>query len=180
MKKNSDSKTWLQADTRQVLLRRALVKAMGYTTEDLEKPIVGIINTWAETNPGHYNFKQLAEAVKRGVWAAGGFPLEINTMSICEVFFDISSMIYRNQLAMTTEELIARHPFDGVVLIGSCDKNVPARWHVEQIVSKFGQSIRQERLTSRILKMLKAVCTEVLEPALLWEQPIVCNAQQKH
>lgn len=125
--KESTSKRWLSGRTRQVLLRRALVKTMGYTDEDLDKPIVGIINTWAETNPGHYNFRELAEAVKRGVWAAGGFPLEVNTMSICEVFFDISSLIFRNLLSMTTEELIERHPFDGVVLMGSCDKNVPAQ-----------------------------------------------------
>ena len=125
--KESTSKRWLSGKTRQVLLRRALVKTMGYTDEDLDKPIVGIINTWAETNPGHYNFRELAEAVKRGVWAAGGFPLEVNTMSICEVFFDISSLIFRNLLSMTTEELIERHPFDGVVLMGSCDKNVPAQ-----------------------------------------------------
>lgn len=124
---NSNSKTWLKPGTRQCLLRRALIKSMGYTDADLERPIVGIINTWAETNPGHYNFRQMADAVKRGVWAAGGFPLEVNTMSICEVFFDISSLIYRNLLSMTTEELIARHPFDGVVLLGSCDKNVPAQ-----------------------------------------------------
>lgn len=127
MKQPSNSKTWLSGKTRQVLLRRALVKSMGYTDEDLAKPIIGIINTWGETNPGHYHFRQLAEAIKRGVWAAGGFPLEINTMSICEVFFDISSLVYRNLLSMTTEELIARHPFDGVVLIGSCDKSVPAQ-----------------------------------------------------
>ena len=125
--KESTSKRWLSGKTRQVLLRRALVKTMGYTDEDLDKPIVGIINTWAETNPGHYHVRQLAEAVKRGVWAAGGFPLEVNTMSICEVFFDISSLIFRNLLSMTTEELIERHPFDGVVLMGSCDKNVPAQ-----------------------------------------------------
>ncbi len=124
---NSNSKKWLKPGTRQCLLRRALIKSMGYTDADLERPIVGIINTWAETNPGHFHFRQLADAVKRGVWAAGGFPLEVNTLSICEVFFDISSLIYRNLLAMTTEELIARHPFDGVVLLGSCDKSVPAQ-----------------------------------------------------
>ncbi len=124
---NSTSRKWLKPGTRQCLIRRGLVKSMGYTDADLDRPIVGIINTWAETNPGHYHFRQLAEAVKRGVWAAGGFPLEVNTLSICEVFFDISSLIYRNLLAMTTEELIARHPFDGVVLLGSCDKSVPAQ-----------------------------------------------------
>ena len=80
-----------------------------------------------DVRAGKEIFRQLSEAVKRGVWAAGGFPLEVNTMSICEVFFDLSSLIYRNLLSMTTEELIARHPFDGVVLIGGCDKNIPAQ-----------------------------------------------------
>lgn len=124
---NNYSDKWKKRGNRQALLRNALLKSMGYTDKDIEKPIVGIINTWAETNPGHVHFRQLSEAVKRGVWAAGGFPLEVNTMSICEVFFDISSMIYRNLLSMTTEELIARQPFDGVVLIGGCDKNIPAQ-----------------------------------------------------
>ena len=124
---NNYSPEWKKRGDRTGLLRNALLKSMGYTDKDIEKPIIGIINTWAETNPGHYHFRQLAEAVKRGVWAAGGFPLEVNTLSICEVFFDLSSLIYRNLLSMTTEELISRHPFDGVVLIGGCDKNVPAQ-----------------------------------------------------
>ncbi len=124
---NNYSKKWKKRGDRTGLIRNALVKSMGYTDADIEKPIIGIINTWAETNPGHLHFRQLSEAVKRGVWAAGGFPLEVNTMSICEVFFDISSLVYRNLLSITTEELIARHPFDGIVLIGGCDKNVPAQ-----------------------------------------------------
>lgn len=124
---NNYSKEWKKRGDRTGLLRNALLKSMGYTDKDIEKPIVGIINTWAETNPGHVHFRQLSEAIKRGVWAAGGFPLEVNTLSICEVFFDISSLVYRNLLSITTEELIARHPFDGVVLIGGCDKNVPAQ-----------------------------------------------------
>lgn len=125
--KNNYSVTWKKRGDRTGLIRNALLKSMGYTDADIEKPIIGIINTWAETNPGHIHFRQLSEAVKRGVWAAGGFPLEVNTMSICEVFFDISSLVYRNLLSITTEELIERHPFDGVVLIGGCDKNVPAQ-----------------------------------------------------
>ena len=125
--KNNYSVCWKKRGDRTGLIRNALLKSMGYTDEDIEKPIIGIINTWAETNPGHIHFRQLSEAVKRGVWASGGFPLEVNTMSICEVFFDISSLIYRNLLSITTEELIERHPFDGVVLIGGCDKNVPAQ-----------------------------------------------------
>jgi len=121
------SEKWKKRGDRTALIRNALLKSMGYTDKDIEKPIIGIINTWAETNPGHVHFRQLSEAVKRGVWAAGGFPLEVNTLSICEVFFDISSLVYRNLLSITTEELIERHPFDGVVLIGGCDKNVPAQ-----------------------------------------------------
>lgn len=121
------SAKWKKRGDRTALIRNALLKAMGYTDKDIDKPIIGIINTWAETNPGHVHFRQLSEAVKRGVWAAGGFPLEVNTLSICEVFFDISSLVYRNLLSITTEELIERHPFDGVVLIGGCDKNVPAQ-----------------------------------------------------
>ena len=124
---NNYSANWKKRGDRTGLIRNALLKSMGYTDDDIEKPIIGIINTWAETNPGHIHFRQLSEAVKRGVWAAGGFPLEVNTMSICEVFFDISSLVYRNLLSITTEELIERHPFDGIVLIGGCDKNVPAQ-----------------------------------------------------
>lgn len=126
MKANTSEK-WKHPHNRQELLRSALIQAMGYTDIDLEKPIVGIFNTWAETNPGHLHFRQLAEAVKRGVWAAGGFPLEVNTLSICECFFDVSSLIYRNLLATETEELLARHPFDGCVMIGGCDKDIPAQ-----------------------------------------------------
>ena len=122
---NNDSKKWKHPHNRQELLRHALVMSMGYTKEDLDKPVIGIINTWGETNPGHYHFRQLSEAVKRGVWANGGFPLEVNALSICECFFDVSSLIYRNMLAMETEELAARHPFDGIVLIGGCDKDTP-------------------------------------------------------
>lgn len=133
---NNYSAQWKKRGDRTALIRNALLKSMGYTDKDIEKPIVGIINTWAETNPGHVHFRQLSEAVKRGVWAAGGFPLEVNTLSICEVFFDVSSLIYRNLLSITTEELIARHPFDGVVLIGGCDKNVPAQLMAAVSVNK--------------------------------------------
>lgn len=125
--KNNYSENWKKRGNRTGLIRNALLKSMGYTDTDIEKPIIGIINTWAETNPGHIHFRQLSEAVKRGVWSSGGFPLEVNTMSICEVFFDISSLVYRNLLSITTEELIERHPFDGIVLIGGCDKNIPAQ-----------------------------------------------------
>ena len=133
---NNYSEKWKHPGNRQELLRSALLQAMGYTSIDIEKPIIGIINTWAETNPGHLHFRQLSEAVKRGVWAAGGFPLEVNTLSICEVFFDVSSLIYRNLLSIETEELMARHPFDGIVLIGGCDKNIPAQLMAAVTVDK--------------------------------------------
>ena len=133
---NNFSEKWKHPGNRQELLRSALLQAMGYTSIDIEKPIIGIVNTWAETNPGHLHFRQLSEAVKRGVWAAGGFPLEVNTLSICEVFFDVSSLIYRNLLSIETEELMARHPFDGIVLIGGCDKNIPAQLMAAVTVDK--------------------------------------------
>lgn len=85
---NNYSAKWKKRGDRTGMLRNALLKSMGYTNADIEKPIIGIINTWAEKNPGHIHFRQLADAVKRGVWAAVGFPLEVNTMSICDVFFD--------------------------------------------------------------------------------------------
>ncbi len=134
--KNNSSAVWKHPHNRQELLRSALLQSMGYTDIDISKPIIGIINTWGETNPGHLHFRNLAEGVKRGVWAAGGFPLEVNTLSICEVFFDLSSLIYRNLLAIETEELAARHPFDGIVLIGGCDKNVPAQLMAAVTVDK--------------------------------------------
>ncbi len=124
---NNNSEKWKHPHNRQELLRSGLIQSMGYTDLDLDKPIVGIINSWGETNPGHVHFRQLADAVKRGVWAAGGFPLEVNTLSICECFFDVSSLIYRNLMAIETEELVARHPFDGCVMIGGCDKDIPAQ-----------------------------------------------------
>ena len=132
----NNSEKWKHPHNRQEMLRSGLIQAMGYTEEDLEKPIVGIINSWAETNPGHYHFRQLSEAVKRGVWAAGGFPLEVNTLSICECFFDLSSLIYRNLLAIETEELMARHPFDGCVVLGGCDKDIPAQLMATVSVNK--------------------------------------------
>ncbi len=135
-KENNYSAEWKKRGSRIGLVKNGLVKSMGYTDKDIEKPIIGIINTWGETNPGHLHFRQLSEAVKRGVWAAGGFPLEVNTMTLCEVFFDVSTLIYRNLLSMTTEELIARHPFDGVVLIGGCDKNIPAHLMAAASVNK--------------------------------------------
>jgi dihydroxy-acid dehydratase len=100
---------------------------MGYTDYDMERPIIGVCNPWSELNPGHWHFRMLGDAVKRGIWAAGGFPLEFPTISMCEVFHNISTLIYRNLMALDTEEFMDSMPFDGVVLLSTCDKDVPAQ-----------------------------------------------------
>jgi dihydroxy-acid dehydratase len=106
---------------------RGHVRAMGYTDYDMSRPIIGVCNPWSELNPGHWHFRALGDAVKRGIWAAGGFPLEFPTISMCEVFHNISTLIYRNLMAMSTEEMVASKPIHGVVLLSTCDKDVPAQ-----------------------------------------------------
>jgi len=108
-------------------LRTAFAKSMGYTDADLDKPIVGIVNTWSEFNSCHRGFKELAEAVRRGIWQAGGLPMEFPTISLGEPFLHPTSMLFRNLMAMDTEEMIRAQPVDAVVLMGGCDKTVPAQ-----------------------------------------------------
>jgi dihydroxy-acid dehydratase len=115
---------------------RGHIRSMGFTDYDMGRPIIGVVNPWSELNPGHWHFKQLAEAVKRGIWAAGGFPMEFPTISMCEVFHDISTLIYRNLMAMDTEEMIASMPLKGVVLLSTCDKDVPAQCMALATVNK--------------------------------------------
>ncbi len=106
---------------------RSRTKQMGYAKEDFAgKPVIAIINTWSEINQCHSHFKQRAEEVKRGVWQAGGFPVELPAMSLSEPFVKPSTMLYRNMLAMEAEELLRSHPIDGAVLMGGCDKTTPA------------------------------------------------------
>jgi dihydroxy-acid dehydratase len=106
---------------------RSRVKQMGYDRADFAgKPIIGIINTWSDLNPCHAHFKQRVEDVKRGVLQAGGFPLEFPAMALAEPFIKPTTMLYRNLLAMETEELIRANPLDGIVLLGGCDKTAPA------------------------------------------------------
>jgi dihydroxy-acid dehydratase len=109
------------------LTRRAWFKASGFDDIDLTKPVIGIAQTWSELNHCHIHFRQLAEAVKRGVWQAGGWPLEFPTISLGEFHISPTTMLYRNLLAMDTEEMIRAQPLDGVVLLASCDKNIPAQ-----------------------------------------------------
>ncbi len=105
---------------------RAFTKAMGYDDADMDRPVIGICNTFSELNNCNSNLRTLAEAVKRGVWQAGGFPLEFPTISLGEIFLNPTSMLYRNLAAMDTEEMIRAQPMDGVVLLTNCDKTTPA------------------------------------------------------
>ena len=99
---------------------------MGYAPDDWAgKPVIAIVNTWSDINPCHAHFKQRVEDVKRGVLQAGGFPLELPAMSLSEPFVKPTTMLYRNLLAMETEELLRSHPVDGAVLMGGCDKTTP-------------------------------------------------------
>ncbi len=106
---------------------RSRTAQMGYDRSDYAgKPVIAIINTWSEINPCHTHFRQRAEEVKRGVWQAGGFPVEMPAISLSEPFQKPTTMLYRNLLAMETEELLRSYPADGCVLMGGCDKTTPA------------------------------------------------------
>ena len=110
-----------------LFLRKAFIKAAGYSDDALERPIVGITNTFSDYNPCHGNVPALIEAAKRGVMLAGGMPLVFPTISIHESFAYPTSMFLRNLMAMDTEEMIRAQPMDGVIVIGGCDKNLPAQ-----------------------------------------------------
>ena len=110
-----------------LFLRKAFLKAGGYTDDALERPIVGITNTFSDYNPCHGNVPDLIEAVKRGVMLAGALPMVFPTVSIHESFSHPTSMFLRNLMAMDTEEMVRAQPMDAVVLIGGCDKTVPAQ-----------------------------------------------------
>src|SRR4051794_16367700 len=110
-----------------LFLRKAFIKAAGFSDDALERPIVGITNTFSDFNPCHGNVPRLIEAVKRGVMLAGGLPMPFPTISVHESFASPTSMYLRNLMAMDTEEMIRAQPMDAVVLIGGCDKTVPAQ-----------------------------------------------------
>ena len=110
-----------------LFLRKAFIKAMGYSDDVLERPIVGITNTFSDYNPCHGNVPDLIESVKRGVMLAGGLPMVFPTISIGESFAHPTSMFLRNLMAMDTEEMMKAQPMDSIVLIGGCDKTLPAQ-----------------------------------------------------
>ncbi|SIR29567.1 dihydroxy-acid dehydratase, partial [Bosea sp. TND4EK4] len=110
-----------------LFLRKAFIKAMGYSDDALDRPIVGITNTYSDYNPCHGNAPQLIEAAKRGVMLAGAMPMVFPTISIHESFAHPTSMFLRNLMAMDTEEMIRAQPMDAVIVIGGCDKTLPAQ-----------------------------------------------------
>ena len=108
-------------------LRRSFARSMGYSTDLLARPVIGIADTFSGFNNCHRHFPELIEAVKRGVLAMGGLPLTFPTISLGEVFLNPTSLMFRNLMAMDTEEMIRAQPMDAVVLVGGCDKTVPAQ-----------------------------------------------------
>jgi dihydroxy-acid dehydratase len=121
------SARWFAAKDLRSFGHRSRTKQLGFAGEDYAgKPVIAILNTWSDLNPCHGHFRERAEDVKRGVWQAGGFPVELPAMSLGEPFMKPSTMLYRNLLAIEAEELLRANPVDGVVLMGGCDKTVPA------------------------------------------------------
>ncbi len=120
------SHRWYGVDDLRSFGHRSRTAQMGYDRSDYAgKPVIAIINTWSDINSCHTHFKARAEEVKRGVWQAGGFPVEMPAMSLAEVMQKPTTMMYRNFLAMETEELLRSYPADGAVLMGGCDKTTP-------------------------------------------------------
>src|SRR5947208_7677939 len=121
------SRAWFGASDLRGMTNRAYLRAEGFTTQVFEgKPVVGICNSWSELTTCNAHLRQVAEAVKRGVWAAGGFPLEFPTISLGETLMRPTTMLYRNLMAMDVEECIRAYPLDVVVLLSGCDKTTPA------------------------------------------------------
>ena len=120
------SARWFAPDDLRSFGHRSRFMQMGYAPVDWKgKPVIGIVNTWSDVNQCHTHFKQRVEDVKRGVLQAGGFPVELPAISLSEPIVKPTTMLYRNFLAMETEELIRSHPIDGAVLMGGCDKTTP-------------------------------------------------------
>jgi dihydroxy-acid dehydratase len=121
------SRDWFGRKDLQGLSNRAYLRAEGFTSQVFEnKPVVGICNSWSELTTCNAHLRHVAEAVKRGVWAAGGFPLEFPTISLGEILMKPTTMLYRNLMAMDVEECIRAYPLDSVVLLSGCDKTTPA------------------------------------------------------
>lgn len=126
--RNHRSRTWFQGSEYYAFARRAWLRSEGFGPNIFDnKPVIGICNSWSELNNCNLHLRQVAEAVKRGVWAAGGVPLEFPTISLGEMLMKPTAMLYRNLMAMDVEESIRANPLDGVVLLCGCDKTTPAQ-----------------------------------------------------
>ena len=170
------SRDWFGKDDRWGMAHRAWLRAEGFSERVFEgKPVIGICNSWSELNNCNTHLRQVAEAVKRGVWEAGGFPLEFCTISLGEMLMKPTTMLYRNLMAMDVEECIRAYPLDGAVLLCGCDKTTPAQlmgaasvdvpalmvpggpmlrgmWHGEELgsgtdVRRFWEEVRAGRLS---------------------------------
>ncbi|GLX03131.1 IlvD/Edd family dehydratase [Microbispora sp. NBRC 16548] len=121
------SHRWYGTDSLRSFSHRARTRQLGIAAEEhLGKPVVGILNTWSQLNPCHAHLRERAEDVRRGVWQAGGYPVELPVMAVGETFQKPTAMLYRNLLAMETEEVLRSYPVDAAVLMGGCDKTTPA------------------------------------------------------
>ncbi|MEO1990404.1 MAG: L-arabinonate dehydratase, partial [Pirellulales bacterium] len=120
------SQRWFAPDDVRSFGHRSRLRQMGYSAEEAEgRPVIAILNCWSDLSQCHTHFPQRVQDVKRGVWQAGGFPVEIPVMSLSEIYMKPTAMLYRNLLAMEVEEVLRSHPVDGAVLMGGCDKTVP-------------------------------------------------------
>lgn len=117
---------WFGPDDLRSFGHRSRTKQMGYSEAEFSRrPVIAILNTWSDLNPCHMHFRSRAEDVKRGILRAGGFPVELPALSVTETYMKPSPMLYRNLLAMQTEEMLRSQPIDGAVLMGGCDKTTP-------------------------------------------------------
>src|ERR1041384_2120889 len=122
------SQQWWSQPNYESFVRRGWMRSEGFSSDVFQnKPVIGICNSWSELNNCNAHLRIVAEAVKRGVWAAGGFPLEFPTISLGEVLMRPTTILYRNLMAMDVEECITSYPLDGVVLLAGCDKTTPAQ-----------------------------------------------------
>ena len=121
------SQRWLAGDSMRTFSHRARLAQTGWNRSDfMDRPVIGIINTWSDISTCHSHLRERAQKVREGVLRAGGWPIELPAMSLGEVWVKPTTMLYRNLLAMETEEVLRCHPADGAVLLGACDKTTPA------------------------------------------------------
>ena len=121
------SAEWFGGEGLRAFSHNARMRQLGVNaSEHLGKPVIAILNTWSGINPCHQHLRERARQVERGVWQAGGFPLEFPVSTLSETYQKPTPMLYRNMLSMETEEVLRSYPVDGCVLMGGCDKTTPA------------------------------------------------------